>query len=185
VTPRFEGPAYRRAVLAVDDAIGRLGRAGYSRVDRLGPLEARLRRAAGERALHVRMAREGRVFGGTYALELSTAEPVLPPTRGLSARGRGLVRLRGVAFRSRRGDAAGRLLARQLDGDRHLADRLSKVHFERIRVDADGRATIRHMGGSVVWVLFPPLVKPIPFVPEQAVASVRALEAFAAAGKDV
>jgi hypothetical protein len=67
--------------------------------------------------------------------------------------------------------------------DRRLVDLLSKVHFERIRVEPDGRATIRHMGGSVVWVLFPPLIKPIPFIPEQAAASLRALEAFAAAGR--
>ena len=181
--PRFEGPAYRRAVRALDDAIERLGRAGYSEAERSGPLEALVRHPSGERAVRVRMGKEGRVFGGTYGLELSTAEPVLPPTKGLSARGRGLVRLQGVAFRARMGDDAGRLLARRLGADRSLVDHLSKVHFERIRVEPDGRATIRHMGGSVVWVLFPPLVKPIPLIPEQAAASLRALDAFAAADR--
>jgi len=36
------------------------------------------------------------------------------------------------------------------------------------------------MGGSVVWMLFPPLVRPIPFVDEQAKETLGALEAFAA-----
>jgi hypothetical protein len=180
---RFEGPAYRRAVRALDDAIERLGRAGYSQAERSGPLEARLRKPSGGQTIGVRLARDGRVFGGTYGLELSTAEPVLLPTKGLSARGRGLVRLRGVAFRARLGDETGRRLAARLEADRRLVDLLSKVHFERIRVEPDGRATIRHMGGSVVWILFPPVVKQIPLIPEQAAASLRALEAFAAAGQ--
>jgi hypothetical protein len=128
------------------------------------------------------MVKEGRVFGGTYGLELATAEPVLPQTGGLSARGRGLVRLRSVAFRARLRDDAGRRLARRLESDGRLVSNLTRVHFERIRIEPGGRATIRHMGGSVVWVLFPPLVKQIPFVPEQAAASLQAIEAFAAAG---
>jgi hypothetical protein len=58
------------------------------------------------------------------------------------------------------------------------------VHFERIRVEPDGRPVIRHFGGSVVWVLFPPLVKRVPFVPEQVEATLAALGAFAAAGRE-
>ena len=61
-----------------------------------------------------------------------------------------------------------------------LADRLSAVHFEAIRVEPDGRPVIRHLGGSVVWILFPPLVRRIPFVDEQARATVEALRAFGA-----
>jgi hypothetical protein len=181
--PAFEGPAYRRAVRALDDAVQRLGRAGYSRVRRVDSLEALLRTSSGDREIRARMVKDGRIFGGTYALALSTARPVLPPSRGLSARGRGVVRMAGVSFRPRRGDAAGRRLAQLLEGDRYLLDCLAHVHFEKIRVEPDGTATIRHMGGSVVWVLFPPLVKAIPLVPEQATAVVRALEAFAAAGR--
>ena len=53
------------------------------------------------------------------------------------------------------------------------------MHFERIRVEPDGRPVIRHMGGSVVWMLFPPLVRPVPLIAEQRRAAVEALEAFA------
>jgi hypothetical protein len=126
----------------------------------------------------------GRIFGGTHALEVSTAVPVLPATRGLSARGRGAVRLGGFRFRPRSGDAAGRALAERLERDARLDEALRGVHFERIRVEPDGRPVIRHMGGSVVWILFPPLMKSIPFVDTQARATVRALEAFARAGRE-
>lgn len=149
----------------------------------MNPLEARLRSPSGRRPVRLRMTQEGKVFGGNYALELSTDEPVLPTTRGLSARGKGIVRMRGVRFRARRGDAAGGRLAERLGSDTRLAESLGLVHFERIRVEPDGRPVIRHLGGSVVWVLFPPLVKRIPFVPEQADATLAALEAFAAAGR--
>jgi hypothetical protein len=91
--------------------------------------------------------------------------------------------MQGVAFRAHRGDEAGRRLAVRLEQDEHLVRRLSQVHFERIRVEPDGRPVIRHMGGSVVWVLFPPLVKRIPLVDEQLRATLSALEAFAAAGE--
>jgi hypothetical protein len=37
------------------------------------------------------------------------------------------------------------------------------------------------MGGSIVWMLFPPLVRPVPLIAEQAKATAEALEAFAAA----
>jgi hypothetical protein len=126
------------------------------------------------------MTQEGRILGGNYGLEISTDEPVLPQTRGLSARGKGLVRMRGVRFRAKRDDAAGRRLAERLGSDARLAERLGQVHFERIRVDPEGRPVIRHLGGSVVWVLFPPLVKQIPLVPDQVDATLAALDAFAA-----
>lgn len=180
---RFEGPARLRAVASLDDTIERLGRAGYSQVERVSPLEARLRSSSGRWPVRLQMTQAGRIFGGNYALEISTDEPVLPPTRGLSARGKGVVQMRGVRFRARRGDLAGRRLAERLGSDARLAERLGLVHFERIRVDPDGRPVIRHLGGSVVWVLFPPLVKRIPFVPEQVDATLAALEAFAAAGR--
>jgi len=177
---RFEGPARRRAVSALDDAIARFGRAGYSEVERLSPLQARLRSSTGRSPVRLRMSQEGRILGGNYALEISTDEPALPPTRGLSARGKGLVRMRGVRFRAKRGDPAGRRLAERLGSDARLAERLGLVHFERVRVEPDGRPVIRHLGGSVVWVLFPPLVKQIPLVPEQVDATLAALDAFAA-----
>lgn len=137
----------------------------------------------GGTALSVRMRGRGRVFGGAYALEVSTAEPCLPKTRGLRARGRGVVRLRRVAFHARRGDDTGAALARCLEADNELQAVLAPVHFERVRVEPDGRPVIRHMGGSVVWVLFPPLVRPVPFLEEQARATLAALEAFGSAGR--
>jgi Protein of unknown function (DUF3156) len=128
------------------------------------------------------VVRQGKIFGGTYALELSTDESVLPATRGLRGRPRGVVKLGGVDFRSRGHDEAGRLLGARLERDEQLQRAVSRVHFERIRVEPDGRPVIRHMGGSVVWMLFPPLVRPVPLVPEQRRAAVEALEAFARTG---
>jgi Protein of unknown function (DUF3156) len=128
------------------------------------------------------VVRQGRIFGGTYALELSTDEPVLTETRGLRGRPRGIVKLGGVDFRSRGQDDAGRILGARLERDERLQRAVSKVHFDQIRVEPDGRPVIRHMGGSVVWMLFPPLVRPVPLVQEQRRASVEALEAFARAG---
>ena len=144
-------------------------------------LEARLSSPAGGVPIRLQVTRDGRIFGGNYGLELSTAEPVLPPTRGLSARGKGVVKMQGVRFRAKRGDEAGRRLAEQLGADARLNELLGRVHFERIRVEPDGRPVIRHLGGSVVWVLFPPLVKRVPLVPEQVEAALAALEAFRAA----
>jgi hypothetical protein len=120
----------------------------------------------------------GRVVGGNFALEIAAAEPVCPPTRGLRARGRGIVRLARVQFKPRRGDAAGAALAARLNGSAPLQEALAAVHFERIRVEPDGRPVIRHMGGSVVWMLIPPLARGVPLVPEQARAAVEALAAF-------
>jgi len=139
-------------------------------------------RSPGDRPpLRLQLTRDGRIFGGNYGLEVSTDRPVLPPSRGLTARGKGLVRMQGVRFRAKRGDEAGRRLAEQLGSDSSLTEQLGRVHFERIRIDPDGRPVIRHLGGSVVWVLFPPLVKRVPLVPEQVEATLAALEAFRAA----
>jgi hypothetical protein len=176
--PRFEGPAYRRAVLALDDAIESLGAAGYTDVERVSLLEAHLASPSGGVPVRLQMTRDGRIFGGNYGLELSTREPVLSPTRGLSARGKGVVKMQGVKFSAKRGDEAGRRLAEQLGADARLGQLLGRVHFERIRVEPDGRPVIRHLGGSVVWVLFPPLVKRVPLVPEQVEATLAALEGF-------
>ena len=105
--PRFEGPAYRRAVLALDDAVESFGPAGYTEVERMSPLEAHLSSLSGGVPVRLQVARDGKIFGGNYGLELSTAKPVLPATRGLSARGKGMVKMQGVRFRAKRGDAAG------------------------------------------------------------------------------
>jgi Protein of unknown function (DUF3156) len=165
-----------RAARAFAEVVEGFEHDGFA-VERKG-LTADLRRDGGP-ALHLRIAQQGRIFGGSFALELSTAEPVLPATRGLRGRGRGVVKLDGVDFRSRGHDEAGRLLGARLERDERLQARLREVHFERIRVEPDGRPVIRHMGGSVVWVLFPPFVKAVPLVPEQRRAAVTALEAFA------
>lgn len=125
----------------------------------------------------------GRVFGGTLALEVSSAETVFPQTSGVAARGRGVVRLKTVDFRGRRDDPRSARLAHHLRSDRSLIDALSAVHFERVRVDPDGRPVIRHMGGSLVWLLFPPMIRPIPLVPDQVSAIVAAMEAFVRAGE--
>jgi len=42
---------------------------------------------------------------------------------------------------------------------------------------------IRHMGGSIVWVMFPPIVRATPLPPGQPEAIVAALEAFTRAGE--
>jgi hypothetical protein len=170
--------AKRHAERVLTDDVARFTRRGYRETARPGPLTRRLE-ADGRPTILVRLAQDGRVFGGTFALEVGTAEPVLPSTRGLTARGRGLVQLRTVDFRAQRGDAAGARLAERLTDDDSLVSALARVHFERIRVEPDGRAVIRHMGGSLVWFLLPPLVRPIPFVPEQVNATLAAIEAFA------
>ncbi|MDQ4108723.1 MAG: DUF3156 family protein [Actinomycetota bacterium] len=159
------------------------GRLGYREARRLLPHGARLI-ADGRPALRLALRPTGgRIFGGTYALEVSTDDPVLPRTAGISARGMGGVKLRGISFRARSGDDDGLRLARRLTSDRSLVTALSQVHFEQIRVEPDGRAVIRHMGGSLVWLLFPPLSQVIPIVSEQVEATVAALEAFAGRGQ--
>ena len=163
--------------------VATLERIGYDAVERPGALRVRLE-SSGRVPLTVEMIGRGRVFGGSYALSVATAEPVLPPTAGLSARGKGIVRLDRVAFRARRGDEAGAALARRLDADEGVQRALAALHFEAVSVEPDGRPVVRHLGGSIVWVLFPPLVRPVPLVPEQALATVEALEALARAGAD-
>ena len=74
-------------------------RLGYRPLERRSPYEVTLRAPGGAPDLLLRLHREGRFFGGNWALEVSTADPVLPPSHGLSARGRGMVRMRGVRFR--------------------------------------------------------------------------------------
>lgn len=169
-----------RAARAFGDVLEAFERDGFQ-VERDG-FAARLSRD-GSVPLRVCVVQQGRIFGGTYALELSTAESVLPATRGLRGRARGVVRLGGVDFRARGHDEAGRILGARLEHDDELQRAVSKVHFERIRVEPDGRPVIRHMGGSVVWILFPPLVRPVPLVAEQRRAAIEALDAFARAGE--
>ncbi len=123
-------------------------------------------------------AMRGRVVGGSFGLEIAAAEPICPATRGLSARGRGVVKLARIDFKARKDDAAGAALAERLNADATLQEALAAVHFERIRVEPDGRPVIRHIGGSVVWMLIPPLARGVPLVPEQAAATVEALEKF-------
>ena len=171
-----------RAARLLDDITEAFRPFGYHEAGRPGPLEARLERRGGL-PIVLRFIQRGRVVGGQVVLEVATADPVLPRSeRGLTARPRGALKLRGIAFRARGADVGARQLAERLSEDRRLGDALSKVHFERIRVEPDGRAVITHVGGSVVWTLFPPLVRPVPLVPEQAKATADALKAFAAAG---
>lgn len=179
------GRARRRAAVVLDRDVEVFGSAGYRESERRRALETLLEAPTGKQPLVLRLAQQGRIFGGTYALEISTAAPVLPPTGGVSARGRGVVKLSRFSFHPRRGDSEGKRLASVLAADRRLADALREVHFERVRVEPDGRAVIRHMGGSLVWILFPPLARPIPLVPAQATATARALDAFAAAGREL
>ncbi len=123
-------------------------------------------------------AARGRVVGGSFGLEIAAAEPICPATRGLRARGRGVFKLARIDFKPKRDDAAGAALAERLNNAAVLQEALAAVHFERIRVEPDGRPVIRHIGGSVVWMVLPPLARGVPLVPEQAEATVRALEQF-------
>jgi hypothetical protein len=172
------GRARRRAQRTLVETLEVFDRLGCTTQERQGLVATFV--ARDDRRIQARMAGEGRIFGGTYALELSTAEPVLPATEGLRGRARGAIRHGGVGFRARSRDERGKQLAATLDGDERLQTALARVHFDRVRVEPDGSPVIRHMGGSVVWMLFPPLVRPIPFVDEQARETLGALEAFAA-----
>ena len=175
------GRARARAAQLLDDVIEAFRPLGYREAGRPGPLEVRLERRGGP-PLRVSYVQRGKVFGGQIALEVATADPVLPATaRGIRAHARGAVRMRGMAFNARGGDASAEALARALSDNSQLGERLGQVHFDRVRVDPDGRAVIGHIGGSVVWTLFPPLVRQVPLVPEQARATAEALQAFAAA----
>jgi Protein of unknown function (DUF3156) len=174
----------RRAERVLADDVEAFERLGYRPLERTSPLAVPLEAPAGAADLVVRLHREGRVFGGNLALEVTTAEPVLPaPGRELTARGQGVVKLRGVRFRARSGHPDASSLAEALSGDDALATALGEVHFERVAVDADGRPVIRHMGGSIVWVMFPPIVRATPLPPGQPEAIVAALEAFTRAGE--
>ena len=177
------GRARRAAASTLARNVEVFERVGYRRLQGGDAFTATLEPTAGGSSLVLRMAQTGRVFGGSYALEVASATPALPATRGLRGRGRGVVRLSAVDFRARAGDPVGRALAQRLRDDAALGEALHAVHFESIRIEPDGRPVLRHLGGSLVWVLFPPLVRAVPFVEEQARASVRALEAFAAAGR--
>ena len=174
------GMARRRAQRTLVETLEVFERLGWPTEGRQGLVATFL--AGDERRIRARMAGQGRIFGGTYALELSTAEPVLPATEGLRSRARGVVRHGGVNFRARSRDEHGKRLAARLDGDEKLQNALARVHFDRVRVEPDGTPVIRHMGGSVVWMLFPPLVRPIPLVDEQARKTLGALDAFVSAG---
>ncbi len=177
--------AARRAAAVLEEDVEAFERLGYRAGERLGRHEARLARPRGGRPIGVALRSQGGVFGGSWGLEVSSAEPVLPATaRGLTARGRGAVRLRGVRFRPRaRNDAGGAEVAEALSDDAALAEALGRVHFEEVSVTPDGRPVIRHLGGSVVWVLVPPVVRPTPLPPDQGREIVAALDAFAAAGR--
>ncbi len=177
--------AARRAAAVLEEDLEAFGRLGYRAQERPGRHEARLVPERGGRPVGIALRSRGGLFGGSWGLEVSCAEPVLPPTeRGLSARGQGGVRLRGVRFRPRaRGDAGGGAVAAALSADAELAEALGRVHFEEISVTPDGRPVIRHLGGSVVWVLVPPVVRSTPLPTDQGPALVAALDAFAAAGR--
>lgn len=178
---RLKGRRRAQAGEVLTASLDVLGRAGDRDLERLDPLEARLT-ASGRVPVHARMVPSGRVFGGTVDLELATAVPVAPGTHGIEVRGRGLVRMRGVAFRGAQRDGAGQRVAARLEADPALVRALSAVHFQRVRVDPDGRAVLRHLGGCLVWMLLPPLSRPVPLVAEQAEAALAALETFADAG---
>jgi hypothetical protein len=175
--------ARRRAAIVLADVVHGFERIGYRQAGRPDPLRARL--TADDRP-GLRLALVpigGRIFGGTFALEISTAEAPFPPTGGVSARGRGTVALKRIEFHAVRSDASGGRLAERLGSDRGLFRALSGVHFEQIRIDPDGRPVIRHMGGSLVWLLFPPMARPVPLVAEQVRATVAAVEAFIDVGR--
>lgn len=172
-----------RAERVMADDVEVFERLGYRPLERKA-FSAVLEPSGGGRRIALRLVREGRVFGGNWGLEIATADPVLPPTPGgLTARGRGVVKMRGVRFRARGGDADATALAEALSADAELGEALAGVDFELLSVHPDGRPAIRHLGGSVVWVLFPPIVRGTPLPPVQAKASAAALDAFAAAAQ--
>jgi hypothetical protein len=180
----LRGISTRRAAAVLASDTEAFEGLGYRARDGDAPYSVALAGPGERRDLILRLTPEVRVFGGNWGLELSTAAPVLPPTaRGLSARGRGVVKMQGVRFRARRGgEASDSELAAALSADAELSDALARVHFDRITVEPDGRPAIRHLGGSVVWVLFPPVVRATPLPDGQPEAIVAALDEFARAG---
>jgi hypothetical protein len=94
------------------------------------------------------------------------------------------VKMQGVRFRARRGgDESASRLADALSADAELGEALGRVHFERVTVEPDGRPAIRHLGGSVVWMLLPPVARATPLPDGQPEAMVAALDEFARAGE--
>jgi hypothetical protein len=174
-----------RAVRVLESNIEAFERAGCRVLERRGSQEAVLASPDSGGNVIVRLTQVGRIFGGNWGLEVTTDEPLLPETAGgLAARGRGVIKQQGVRFRPRRrGDSGADRLAQGLSADRQLGDALGRVHFERVWVRRDGRPVIRHLGGSVVWVLFPPVVRATPLPEGQPAEMLRALEAFGAAGR--
>jgi hypothetical protein len=179
--------AARRGPTVLAHDIEAFERLGYRPRERSGGLEAVMEAPKGGPDLVVSLRPEGgRVFGGNWGLEVATAEPVLPATPlGLSARGRGVVRRQGVSFSARGSDPAAQRLATMLSADERLGAALGGVDFELLSVRPDGRPAIRHLGGSIVWVLLPPVVRETPLPEGQAKALVQAVDAFVAAGKTV
>jgi Protein of unknown function (DUF3156) len=177
------GLSARRAATVLKADSEAFERLGYRPHEGDSPYSVLLAAPEGGRDLALRLRPEGRVFGGNWGLELSTAEPVVAATSGgLRARGRGVVRMQGVKFRANRGDQDASRLAAELSADAGLGKALAEVHFERLAVDPAGRPVIRHMGGSVVWVLIPPVVRTTPLPAGQPEAMVRALNEFARVG---
>ena len=178
--------AARRAATAFAHDIEAFGQLGHQPRERSRALEVVLSAPRGRPDLVLRMVPEGRFFGGNWGLEVSTAEPLLPATPlGLMARGRGVVRQRGVSFKAKGADPAAHRLAELLSADERLGEALGRVDFETLVVRPDGRPAIRHLGGSVVWVLLPPIVRATPLPRGQAEAMTYALDVFAATGQDV
>jgi hypothetical protein len=175
----------RRAAEALDADVEEFERGGCRPLERRGSFEAVLEGPGGAGRIRLRMGPVGRFFGGSWGMEASTDEPVLPATaHGLSGRGRGVVKQQGVRFRARRGGGtAAERLAEALTGDAALGDALNQVHFEEVSVEPDGRPVIRHMGGSVIWVLLPPVVRATPLPEGQPKAILAALAAFRRAGR--
>jgi hypothetical protein len=93
------------------------------------------------------------------------------------------VRRQDVSFGAKGSDPAAGRLAELLSADERLGEALGRVDFETLAVRPDGRPAIRHLGGSIVWVLIPPIVRETPLPAGQAKAMVRAFDAFAAAGR--
>lgn len=177
----------RRRALALaprvfDESLGCFAQVGYRVVARPSTLVAELEKAGWE-PITLRMVSDGGRLGGSYALEAAATEPLFPVTRGLRVRARGLVRLRAAYFRPRRGDVPGQRLSIELRRDARILHHLQPLHWQRIRIEPDGTPVIRHMGGAVVWVVVPPMTRPVPLVPEQAQALGDMVEAFAGAAR--
>src|ERR687889_562346 len=86
----MDGLNARRAAGVLVDDLKVFERLGYQPLERRSSFAATLDAPDGGRRLVLRLHREGRVFGGNWALEVTTAEPVLAASgRGLSGRGRG------------------------------------------------------------------------------------------------